>query len=422
MSETKPDFEHDTGITWGKETARRAQMPDAGEPQCPVCEKPVNPDGSHVLPIPLSNQPEPNDPEYNAFWKELWHLHERWEKLWKADKAKYEAKYPKWMVDAATEIFAHDMCDAWSWNEYVKAATVIMYRHFSASESVSGEPPAPRCPKCHQPTASIYYMNVFRHEGHCNNMDCGYTGDWRDFLPSQLKRPAQEPVSAQQAAETFEEIPEPRRELEAAEHSAAQMRKALRLIAGDLPLASTPVNMGDYFRLKRMALAALNPTAKGEAKVIGDYSCAVCGMFMVEPCDHWKQMQEEAAEIGAGGERKSAPEALEHELAAAKKDAEDWKRHFEMYRKAWIRELGGWLIPKAHEIDALVLTTRKRCVNPILGNCTTPHWLGGPTADKKGLQQRPHPMESSCRKWEVEPESALAAPRERGLDVEKDKK
>ena len=30
-----------------------------------------------------------------------------------------------------------------------------------------------------------------------------------------------------------------------------------------------------------------------------------------------------------------------------------------MYRRAWIRELGGKLIPKTHEIDALVLTTRR---------------------------------------------------------------
>jgi hypothetical protein len=32
---------------------------------------------------------------------------------------------------------------------------------------------------------------------------------------------------------------------------------------------------------------------------------------------------------------------------------------FEMYRDAWIRELGGKLLPKGHLIDALVMTTRK---------------------------------------------------------------
>lgn len=31
----------------------------------------------------------------------------------------------------------------------------------------------------------------------------------------------------------------------------------------------------------------------------GDYSCAVCGMGMIEPCEHWKAMQAEAATISS---------------------------------------------------------------------------------------------------------------------------
>jgi hypothetical protein len=84
------------------------------------------------------------------------------------------------------------------------------------------------------------------------------------------------------------------------------------------------------------------------------------------------------------------------------KDAESWKHHWKMYRDAWVRELGGWTIPKAHEIDSLVLTTRKRCVNPLLGNCNTPHWLGKPTQDRKALTQTLHPCESSCREWKAD--------------------
>jgi hypothetical protein len=34
------------------------------------------------------------------------------------------------------------------------------------------------------------------------------------------------------------------------------------------------------------------------------------------------------------------------------------ERNFRIYRQAWLRELGGKLIRKSHEIDAFVLTTR----------------------------------------------------------------
>jgi hypothetical protein len=37
----------------------------------------------------------------------------------------------------------------------------------------------------------------------------------------------------------------------------------------------------------------------------------------------------------------------------------DWEHEFNMYRSAWLRELGGELIPKTHDIDSFVLTTRK---------------------------------------------------------------
>jgi len=46
-------------------------------------------------------------------------------------------------------------------------------------------------------------------------------------------------------------------------------------------------------------------------------------------------------------------------LAASLEEERGWKREFDMYRRAWIRELGGRLIPKTHEIDALVLTTQR---------------------------------------------------------------
>jgi hypothetical protein len=95
----------------------------------------------------------------------------------------------------------------------------------------------------------------------------------------------------------------------------------------------------------------------------------------------------------------SLVEELKGQVLTTKTDAASWKRHWQMYRDAWVRELGGWIVPNAHEIDSLVLTTRKRCVNPLLGNCSTPHWLGKPTEDRKALQQTPHPLISSCKDW-----------------------
>jgi hypothetical protein len=45
-------------------------------------------------------------------------------------------------------------------------------------------------------------------------------------------------------------------------------------------------------------------------------------------------------------------------IADLQRQVSDWKGSFFMYRDAWRREIGHDLIPKGHEIDALVLTTR----------------------------------------------------------------
>jgi len=42
-----------------------------------------------------------------------------------------------------------------------------------------------------------------------------------------------------------------------------------------------------------------------------------------------------------------------------KAQRDELAHELDMYRRAWIRELGGRLISKTHEIDALVLTTRQ---------------------------------------------------------------
>lgn len=47
------------------------------------------------------------------------------------------------------------------------------------------------------------------------------------------------------------------------------------------------------------------------------------------------------------------------EARDARAEARSWKHQFEMYARAWERELGGGIIRKAHLIDALVLSTRR---------------------------------------------------------------
>jgi len=47
-----------------------------------------------------------------------------------------------------------------------------------------------------------------------------------------------------------------------------------------------------------------------------------------------------------------------HHIARAG-DAAAWQRESDMFKGAWLRELGGKLINKSHFIDALVLTTRE---------------------------------------------------------------
>ena len=40
-------------------------------------------------------------------------------------------------------------------------------------------------------------------------------------------------------------------------------------------------------------------------------------------------------------------------------DRDGWKRQYEMYRSAWLREIGGVIVRKSHEIDGFVLRTQQ---------------------------------------------------------------
>lgn len=52
-------------------------------------------------------------------------------------------------------------------------------------------------------------------------------------------------------------------------------------------------------------------------------------------------------------------EQLEQKILELTKDRDDWKHEWEIYKGAWLRELGGYFRNKHHLIDALVVSTRE---------------------------------------------------------------
>lgn len=80
------------------------------------------------------NEMRTNDQPPNLDWDKVHALLEPWEKVWEGDKNKFTGQYSQWMIDAAGELFAHDICDKWSWNDYVAASTVIISRHYAAAQ------------------------------------------------------------------------------------------------------------------------------------------------------------------------------------------------------------------------------------------------------------------------------------------------
>jgi hypothetical protein len=49
---------------------------------------------------------------------------------------------------------------------------------------------------------------------------------------------------------------------------------------------------------------------------------------------------------------------LIQEIADLNRSLHTWQREFHMYRHAWLREIGGGLLYKGHDIDAFVATTQ----------------------------------------------------------------
>lgn len=95
---------------------------------------------------------------------------------------------------------------------------------------------------------------------------------------------------------------------------------------------------------RRRAVFNLPPLSPGEVLCVGDSPCP----YLVGDGDGKAH-----CELGEVGIR-----VFERRAAEEARRAEDWRHEFNMYRTAWLRELGGKLIPKRHDIDAFVLTTK----------------------------------------------------------------
>jgi hypothetical protein len=76
--------------------------------------------------------------------------------------------------------------------------------------------------------------------------------------------------------------------------------------------------------------------------------------------DQYEEIRALGNEIAKENEQLRAEnEGLRARLQDMEKDRDAWRSEWNMYAKAWSREIGNMVIPKTHLIDSLVLTTRQ---------------------------------------------------------------
>lgn len=49
--------------------------------------------------------------------------------------------------------------------------------------------------------------------------------------------------------------------------------------------------------------------------------------------------------------------AIRQQVAELGKDRDGWRREFDLYARSWLRNLGGAIFRKRHQIDGLAMTT-----------------------------------------------------------------
>jgi hypothetical protein len=135
---------------------------------------------------------------------------------------------------------------------------------------------------------------------------------------------------------------------------AAQDAPTRAVSARALRVAIAVREPGDF--LLEHCLAFVESAEREREEAIQVLAPAMPASGLVDACRQRQQAYVTERDNASEAERQLA--AVRRELSAVLASATDWKREFEMYRKAWIRELGGTLIRKTHEIDALVLTTQ----------------------------------------------------------------
>lgn len=127
-----------------------------------------------------------------------------------------------------------------------------------------------------------------------------------------------------------------------------QLRHARNMIdhlkprSGEKAISFSPshAQTTDFIAKLDTVIAGLSQTPRVEVELLCPYI----------QTDDAGQKNCELAEVGL--------RILNTKLKKAEQTGKDWMHEFNTYRSAWIRELGGRVVNKTHEIDALVLTTR----------------------------------------------------------------
>lgn len=121
----------------------------------------------------------------------------------------------------------------------------------------------------------------------------------------------------------------------------------------------------------------------------------------IKRLDDYDGVIQKCKELAASKRPSGLVSVLIQEIRDLNERLVDWKHEFLMYRNAWLREIGGKLIWKRHDIDAFVLTTRWALTNI--------HRIPSPAEEKAAVEEvskylvdHGHPVSGAVCKQVVE--------------------